>query len=262
MRAKMFSSIAMHWDFALILLFLGVVIPWMGRRRIRQLMEMPSTTRLERLSLYASTIAFQWVATCVILWRTASRGIQPAELGLAIPRVELAWTVTVLLSLLILANQIVSLRRLAARPQELHGLLPHLALKVFPQDTVERLVFLALVLTVAICEELIYRGFVQYVFQRWAGGTVIVGIIASTIFFGLAHLYQDKRGTTSTVVIGAIFSAVRSWTDSLVPSVIAHFLADLIVGFFAPARVRAALEQRNNHSASTPESQGHINLCT
>jgi membrane protease YdiL (CAAX protease family) len=259
MRAKMFSSSAMHWDYALILLFLGVVIPWMGRRRIRQLMNMPSTTRLERLSLYASTIAFQWVATCVILWRTTSRGIQPAELGLAIPHAELTWTASVLLSVLILANQIVSLRRLAARPQELRGLLPQLALKVFPQDTVERLVFLALVSTVAVCEELIYRGFLQYVFQSWAGGTVIVGIIVSALFFGLAHLYQDKRGTTSTVVIGAIFSAIRSWTDSLVPSVVAHFLADLIVGFFAPAHVRSALEQLRVQPATTPGSQGQIN---
>jgi membrane protease YdiL (CAAX protease family) len=262
MRAKMFSSIAMHWDFALILLFLGVVVPWMGRRRIRQLMNLPSTTRLERLSLYASTIAFQWVATCVILWRTASHGIQPAELGLAIPHPALAWSVSVSLSVLILANQIVSLRRLAARPQELRGLLPHLALKVFPQDAVERLVFLALVSTVAVCEELIYRGFVQCVFQSWAGGTVIVGIIASALIFGLAHLYQDKRGTATTVVIGAIFSAIRSWTNSLVPSVIAHFLADLVVGLFAPARVRAGLEQLSIDCAKTQRSPSQKDLLT
>jgi uncharacterized protein len=252
----------MHWDFAFILLFIGVVVPWMGRRRMRQLFKMPSTTRLERLSLYASTIAFQWITTCVILWRTASHGIHPPELGLAIPSAELTWTVSILLSGLILANQIVSLRRITTHPKEMRGLLPDLASKVFPQDAVERLVFIALVSTVAVCEELIYRGFVQYVFQSWAGGAVIVGIAASALFFGLAHLYQDKRGTASTVVIGAIFSAIRSWTDSLVPSVIAHFLADLVVGLFAPARVRAALEQLKSHSASTADSQLQINIYT
>lgn len=252
----------MHWDFAAILIFLGAVVPWMGRRRMRQLMKMPSTTRLERISLYASTIAFQWLAAVAILWRTVSRGIRPAELGLAIPRPELIWTVAVVLSILILANQIVSLRRIATRPEELRGLISHLALKVFPQDNVERLVFLALVSTVAVCEELIYRGFVQYVFQTWAGGTDIVGILASALFFGLAHLYQDKRGTASTVVIGAIFSAIRSWTDSLVPSVIAHFLADVVVGLFAPARVRTALEQLRIQAPTTPESNDRVNLFT
>jgi membrane protease YdiL (CAAX protease family) len=250
----------MHWDFAFILLFIGVVVPWMGRRRMRQLMRMPSTTRLERLSLYASTIAFQWITTCVILWRTASHGIRPTELGLAIPNAEFTWTVSVSLAVLILANQIVSLRRLVTHPKELRGLLPHLALKVFPQDTVERLVFVALVSTVAVCEELIYRGFVQYIFQSWAGGATPVGIAASALFFGLAHLYQDKRGTISTVAVGAIFSAVRSWTDSLVPSVVAHFLADLVVGVFSPARVRAALEQSKGQSAATVEPQNKIKL--
>jgi len=243
----------MHWDFAAILFFLGVVVPWMGRRRMRQLIKLASTSRLERLSIYASTIALQWVAAVVILWRTASRDIRPTQLGLAVSRPELTWTVTVALSILIVANQIVSLRRITTRPEELRGLISHLALKVFPQDTVESLVFLALVSTVAVCEELIYRGFVQYVFQSWAGGTVIVGIAASALFFGLAHLYQDKRGTASTVVIGAIFSAIRTWTDSLVPSAVAHFLADLVVGFSAPARVRAALEQSKNQSVNAIE---------
>lgn len=244
----------MHWDFFLILVFLGVVVPWMGRRRMRQLIKVPSTTRLERLSLYTSTIAFQWLAVAVIIWRTASYAIRPNELGLAIPRPELTWAVSVLLSILILANQIVSLRRLTSHPEEMRGLIPHLALKVFPQDNVERLVFLALASTVATCEEFIYRGFVQYLLERQAG--LLAGIIGSAAFFGLAHLYQDKRGVGSTVVIGALFSVSRSWTESLVPSIIAHFLADFVVGLFAPACVRAAQELLRSDPATTAESHG------
>lgn len=254
----MFSSIGMYWDYVFILAFLGVVVPLMGRRRMRQLMKMPSTTRLERLSLYASTIAFQWLTVGVILWRAASHGIQPVEMGLAIPHVELTWTVSVLLSLLILVNQILSLRRFTTHPKEMRGLIPHLALKVFPQDTVERLVFLALASTVAICEEIIYRGFVQYLIERNAG--VITGILGSALFFGLAHIYQDKRGVGSTVVIGAIFSAIRSWTDSLVPAVIAHFLADFVAGVFSPARVRIALELLRTQPAKIKESHSSITL--
>jgi CAAX protease family protein len=244
----------MQWDFVLILLFLGVAVPWMGRRRIRQLMKMPSTTCLDRLSLYAHTIAFQWLAVGIILWRTASHGIRPTELGLAIPRPELTWTVSVLLSLLILVNQLLSLRRLATRPEESRGLIPHLALKVFPQDTFERLVFLALVSTVAVCEELIYRGFVQYVLQSWASGLVLVGIAASALFFGLAHLYQDKRGVASTIFIGLLFSAIRSLTGTILPTVIAHFVADLVVGILARARVRAALEKSQAPAVSVYDS--------
>ena len=180
----------MHWDFALILLFLGIAVPLLGRRRVRQLMQMPSTTKIDRLSLYASTLAFQWIAAGVILWRTSAHEIRASQLGLAIPNPALAVTASVVLAALILLNQIMGLRRLVAQPEKIQGILPQLALKLFPQDDVERLAFFALVATVALCEELVYRGFVQRVFQNWSRGSVIIAVVGSAVFFALAHLYQ------------------------------------------------------------------------
>src|SRR5271155_4630083 len=163
----------MHWDFALILLFLGIAVPLLGRRRVRQLMQMPSTTKMDRLSLYASTLAFQWIAAGLILWRTGAHAIRPAQLGLAIPDPSVVISATVVLAALILLNQILGLRRLVTQPANVQGIVPQLALKLFPQDNVERLAFFALVTTVALCEELIYRGFVQRVFQDWSRDSVI-----------------------------------------------------------------------------------------
>ncbi len=223
----------MHWDFALILVFLGVAVPLLGRRRIRQLLDSPETSKEDRLSIYASTIAFQWLATVIILWRTRAHGITLAQLGVAIPRPALAITIAFVLAALISVNQIYSLRRLAARPSEIKGVLPQLALKLFPRDDVERLIFFALVVTVAMCEEFIYRGFVQRVFQDWSGGHVVAGIVGSAIFFALAHLYQGSRGLSTTIVIGGLFSIVRSWTGGLLPTSVAHFVADLSVGILA-----------------------------
>lgn len=233
----------MHWDFALILVFLGIALPLLGRRRVRQLLQSPGTTKLDRLSLYASTLAFQWLAAGVILWRTAAHGMRATQLGFAIGNPSLTITVTVALAALVLINQLVSLRRLAARPSEIHGLLPQLALKLFPQDDVERLAFFALVVTVAICEELIYRGFVQQVFQDWSKGAVLVGVFGSAIYFAVAHLYQGRRGLLSTFVIGLIFASIRAWTGSLLPPIAAHFVADFAVGMLAPARIRTAADQ-------------------
>lgn len=231
----------MPWDFVLILVFLAVAVPLLGRRRIRQLFAMPQTTKMDRLSLYASTIAFQWLAASLILWRTSAHRIRAAQLGLAIPSPRVTIAAAILLSTLILLNQIFALRRIAARPAEIKGILPQLALKVFPQDNIERLAFFALVATVAVCEEIIYRGFVQSVFQSWTGGTVIVGIIASAATFALAHLYQGRRGLASTSVIGLLFSAIRAWTGSLLAPLIAHFVADFAAGLLAPRAIRAAL---------------------
>ncbi len=99
----------MHWDFALILLVLATVVPLLGKRRIRRLMEASSTTKVDRLVLYASTIAFQWIAVALILWRTHAHNLSAASLGLAIPKPGLALITAILLSALILVNQIVAL---------------------------------------------------------------------------------------------------------------------------------------------------------
>lgn len=232
----------MHWDFALILAFLATAVPWLGRRRIRLLMQMPETTKADRLTLYASTVAFQWVAAAVILMRAAAHHIRAADLGMAIPNAALTAVVSVLLAALILTNQIISLRRLVIRPTEPQGILPQLALKIFPQDAVERLAFFAVVITVAACEELIYRGFVQRVIEDWSGGFVLAGILGSAVLFAVAHLYQGRRGIISTLVVGLVFSAIRAWTGSLVPALVAHFVADLAAGFLAPSMLRSALK--------------------
>jgi uncharacterized protein len=239
-----FSFSAMHWDFALILLVLGIIVPLLGRRRVRQLMRAPGTTKLDRLSLYASTLAFQWIAAGAILWRAAARGIRAPELGLAVGNPAVTFTVTIVLAALVLLNQLVSLRRLASRPAESLGLLPQLALKLFPQDDLERLAFFALVVTVAICEELIYRGFVQRVFQDWSRGSIIAGILGSAIYFAVAHLYQGRRGLLSTFVVGLIFAGTRAWTGSLLAPIAAHFVADITAGMLAPGKLRSGMASR------------------
>ena len=234
----------MHWDFALIFLFFATVVPLLGRRRVRALMKAAQTTSKERLALYASTILFQWLATGIILWRTSSHGIRAADLGLVIPNRALVLVVSLLLSGLIFANQIFSLRRLAAHPDEAgaHGILPHMARKVFPQNTAERWAFSALVLTVAFCEEVIYRGFAQYVFSTWPLRAVAAGVIGSAILFSVAHLYQGRRGLLSTLIVGLLFSGIRLWTGSLVPPMLAHFVADITAGFLAPIRLGVSKE--------------------
>lgn len=117
--------------------------------------------------------------------------------------------------------------------------MPQVAMRIFPQSGLERMAFLPVVATVSICEEVIYRGFVQWAFEHASGGRVWVGVVTSAFFFGFAHLYQGKQGVGATGVMGLIFSVVRAWTRSLVPCVVAHFVTDITVGLLAPARLAA-----------------------
>jgi uncharacterized protein len=235
----------MHWDFGVILLFFGAVAPWLGYRRVRRLMEIPATTSLERLALYGSTIAFQWVAAAIILWRATAYGVHAAQLGLVVGDVKLTVSVAILLSLLVLVNQVLSIRRLAAKPTEIKGMIAELAMKIFPQNQIERLAFVALVATVALCEELIYRGFMQGLFQGVTRGSTAAGILISALFFAVAHVYQGRRGLISTFIIGILFAGVRAGTGSLVPSICAHFAVDLVAGLLAPGKLTRALKSRS-----------------
>jgi uncharacterized protein len=231
----------MHWDFAVILLFFATVVPILGRRRIQQLTRMPATTKFDRLRLYGSTVLFQWMAAAIVLWRAHAHQLSSRALAIAIPTPLLSATSAVLLGALVLANQLLSIRRFANHPEEIRGILPQLAVKIFPQDNIERLGFFALVVTVAICEEVIFRGFAQEVFQSWAHDLAVVGVIGSAMLFALAHLYQGKRGLISTLVVGLVLSGVRLLTGSLMAPMVAHFVADLSAGMLIPKRLADAL---------------------
>jgi membrane protease YdiL (CAAX protease family) len=230
----------MHWDYEAILIFLGVVLPLVGKWRVEGILRGAATTQADRLRLYASTIAFQWSLTAVILWRTNARGMNIAALGLAAPFPVRTAIVSLGLMGLLLANQLLSLSQLSARPDQLRGKLAQVALRIFPQDRIERLVFLGVVATVAICEELIFRGFVQGLFQGLFSNAA-AGILISAGVFGLAHLYQGRRGVIATCIVGLLFACARYGTGSLLPCVAGHFVVDLVAGYMFPGRLRAAM---------------------
>jgi uncharacterized protein len=232
--------IALQWDFALVFAILGILVPWRGYVRVKQLIKRESITTSDRLLLYASTIAFQWILTVFVLWRCAARGYRPEALGLALPKPWLALWVTLALSALITANQLASIRRLVALPKEKQGFFRSLSLKLMPQNAVERFAFFGLVVTVAICEEILYRGWAQMTFQQIGGGFVVVAILGSAVLFAVAHVYQGRRGLIATFVVGLAFSVIRTWTGSLLPTMAAHFVADISAGLIAPIWLKSA----------------------
>ncbi len=238
----------MHWDYAIILIFIGAVVPLMGRWRVSRILREPQTTQADRLRLYASTIIFQWLLTAAIVWRTGAHGMTNRSLGFVAGRPVFTGIVSAVLVALVLANQFISLRLLGKRPEELHGKLAQVALRTFPQDKIERAVFVSVVATVAICEEVIYRGFAQGLFAD-IFQSAVAGVLISAALFSLAHLYQGKRGLIATLVVGLLFATARAITGSLIPGVAAHFAVDFVAGFLFPHRLRAALAAEGSQEA-------------
>ena len=245
----------MPWDFVAILLVLGVFVPWRGAVRMRKLLAQPDLSSADRLALYASTMAFQWLAAGVVFWRALARHLSLADLALSLGNLRLTLSVALPLIALVALNQYFSIRRLAGIPSARRGFLGEMARKVMPQNSIEQLVFFALVVTVSLCEEFIYRGFVQAIFQNLLPAFAVIGILASAVFFAAAHVYQGKRGLATTFVIGIVFGALRVWTRSLVPSMLAHFAADFSAGFAGPRFLNRGSQTGNAESSDAPEME-------
>ena len=146
------------WDLVAILLVLGIVVPWRGAVRMRALMARPQVSSAERIAIYASTIAFQWLAASITTWRAVARGWSLNLLGLSPESPASGIALGAAMAVVLGALQFASLRQLSRLPPQKRGHLYRIACKLMPQDLTEALPFVALVCTVSLCEELLYRG--------------------------------------------------------------------------------------------------------
>jgi len=236
-------SLFIPWDFVLILVLLGVIVPWRGAVRMKRLMSKPELTSADRLSLYGSTILFQWAIVGVVAARALLRGVSLDELGVTTSDARLvAWT-SIVLTAFLCVNQVFGLRRITKLPTGKRGSLFAITEKIMPRTSTEILVYAALACTAGISEEFLYRGFVFMAFVRmiinFTPPNALAAILSSGLF-SLAHLYQGRRGIITTFVVGMIFAGMRIWTGSLIPAVAAHIGIDLTIGICASRFLRKA----------------------
>ena len=223
----------MPWDFWLIFLFLGIIVPWRGAMRLKKLLALPSVGTKEKFVLYGSTIAGQWVITGLVSWRALARGLSAGDLGLA--NHGGANTILGSSALAALAGTLhwLNLRRVGKSPAKDPELMRALARKILPVNSVELLPYCALALTAGVCEEFLYRGFAMGALSR-VGFPAWAVVILTAVLFGLAHAYQGRSGILGTLVMGILFGVVRLAYDTLVPVMMMHTVVDLVAGIAGP----------------------------
>ena len=219
----------MPWDFWLIFFALGVLLPWRGRARMKKLLAMPHVTLMERLVLYASTIAFQWLAVAIVGWRVCAHGYTAEQLGLVFRHRTTLVVAGIVGGAVIATLQWFNLRRVSRIPPESRGPLQAIAERILPQTAVELPPYLALAITAGLCEEFLYRGFAMAALTQ-TGLRAWLVVLVSSILFGLAHSYQGRGGIVMTFVVGLILGASRLAYNSLVPAVFWHSAVDIVAG--------------------------------
>ncbi len=224
----------MPWDIWLIFLVLAVVVPWRGRIRLKQLLAKPRVESRERISLYLSTILFQWVAVGIAGWRAWAHGYTRPELGLSTGPNLLRTIIAGIVGTILLASlHWMNFRRMGRLLDKLPPRVQAMATRILPQSARERLPFSALAITAGCCEEFLYRGFAMAAFAR-AGFPIWASVVISSVLFGAAHLYQGRGGLIGTGILGLLFGAFRAYTGSLLPVAAWHAAVDIVAGIAGP----------------------------
>src|SRR5215467_2234787 len=223
------SYLRMPWDFWLIFFVLGVLLPWRGRARMKKLLAVPHVSTMERLVLYASTIAIQWLLAAVAGWRVWARGYTSQQLGLVYHDRARLIIVGLVGAAIIATLQWLNLRRVSRIPVESRGPLQAIAERILPQSTVELPPYFALAITAGLCEEFVYRGFAMAALSH-SGLNAWLVVLVSSVLFGLAHSYQGRGGMVMTFVVGLVLGASRLTYNSLVPAIFWHSAIDIVAG--------------------------------
>jgi membrane protease YdiL (CAAX protease family) len=103
---------------------------------------------------------------------------------------------------------------------------------MLPQRRIELTFWIALAVSAGICEETIFRGYLQRQFMALTKSAP-AGILLSAATFGAAHAYQGFRMTILIALYGVMYGILAYWRASVRPGMIAHAWQDSLNGVLA-----------------------------
>ncbi len=98
-----------------------------------------------------------------------------------------------------------------------------------PRTWIEVVLWFGVAATAGFCEEFIFRGYIQRQFTA-ISGQVFVGIIVSSMVFGLAHAYEGPQRMLLIFIYGLLFSVLAWLRKNLRPGMMAHAWHDALIG--------------------------------
>ena len=100
---------------------------------------------------------------------------------------------------------------------------------LLPGTLSESILWVGVSLAAGICEELVYRGYLQD--QLWSLTRSLPAALAlQSVIFGFGHIYQGWKPALVTAIYGLVFGLVAAWRRSIVPGAIAHAIVDILGG--------------------------------
>lgn len=217
----MFHPIASPWH-TLLVLALQALIAYRGKIHADQ---MRAIVNPNRIGVYERSMFFEWLVLALVIvgvrlhgsplsvvlgerWRSFRQVLR--DVGIAI----------LFLIVSIVASSIMA--------SYLHGGAGDKAAQfLLPRGGVEMALWAALSISAGICEEAVYRGYLQRQFTALTKN-VPAGIILSAMAFGGAHSYLGLGPAVRIGLLGAMCGILTYWCGTVRPGMIAHALQDML----------------------------------
>ncbi len=184
--------------------------------------QMRASMDAPRLPLYAATAAFEWLLLAFVVWgATAHTVLGPRwqsakqllrDIGVAAPYWLVSGFLLVLLARLLHATELGRNTRF-----------------LLPRNGLEIVCWIALSITAGICEEAVFRGYLQPQLGALTGSAP-AGILLSAALFGAGHAYQGPRPAVLIALYGLMFGLLAHWRKTVRPGMMAHAWQDTMSG--------------------------------
>lgn len=247
------------WEHLLAVL-LGLVGPAflaLQHLRRRASSEAPSTfDTVQKIALYVSNSLFLWLFAGAVLaaWLFAGRSLRGLGLCLPLERLSLG----LILGLAFIAAYALDTWWQLSTPQRLATtrLRWRRDTPFMPATAQEIRWALVLVTSAAMCEEIVYRGFLVgylafYMGSSAAGLSAAVALPA--LVFAACHFYQGLHAVVKIALLSCIFGAILIVTGSLWIPIALHFLVDLTGSLLGPTLLKSdgVVPERNGPPAAS-----------
>jgi membrane protease YdiL (CAAX protease family) len=187
-----------------------------------RLMAVPNHFRM-----YLPTMAFEWLMFGYIAYGVRRRGISLKELlGPRWSRgkenlVDMAIAAGFLVASLIVLTLVRHLLRMTEGVDNVKFMMP--------DGPLEMVFWVLLSFTAGVCEETIFRAYLQRQLAAWTRN-LTVGIVISAAIFGAMHVYQGGKQAISIGIFGLLFGILAAVRRSVKPGMMAHAAQDSFAG--------------------------------
>jgi membrane protease YdiL (CAAX protease family) len=215
------QSLAPWWHTVFVLIALGALFVVAGYQGGYPNAHIPGLGT--RVSSYLTIMVAECLLVLVVWLGVRSLGHTIADLGLGTAGrffKDLGLAVAFLVVIIGLEEALFSL--LHASPDS--GLQ-----RTMPTTASELVIYLVLAVTGGLCEELIFRGYLQQQFTAWSRSPTL-GIVLQGVLFGLGHAYYGAKIVLVIMVHGCFLGLLTHWRRSLRPAILAHGLQNMLGG--------------------------------